>query len=89
MAYINSDQFNARGLWSPTATYKKPHSKQPFADMVLWPVTVGVTSQPGIPEVDKLLLPKVPGFFAAIKDSTNQAPTFSGSAYWKLIRLNQ
>lgn len=84
MAYINSDQFTARGLWNASASYKKAYAMQPFADMVQWPVTVGVPAQPG-----GTALPKVPGFFVALADSTNQEPTFSGSAYWKLIRLNQ
>lgn len=79
MAYINSDQFNARGLWNPATSYKKADAlKRPFADMVVWPVAVGIGAAQ-----------KVPGLFVALKDSTNQTPTYAGTIYWKLIRLNQ
>ncbi len=91
MAFINSDQFVARGTWSTTVAYKKATaSNHPFADMVIWPVTVGVpVPQAGVDPEDQTPLPKVPGFFVALLDNTGQEPTFNDTAYWKLIRLNQ
>jgi hypothetical protein len=91
MAFINSDQFKMRGLWNFSHTYKKATAiDHPFADMVMWPVTVGVPVPiPGVEEGEQDPLPKVPGFFVALQDNTGQEPRFNPTAYWRLIRLNQ
>ncbi len=83
MSRINSDLAYPRGYWNSTTAYHTASAAQPWSDMVVCNMVLNP------------LAAAVPGFFTAVRDSTNQQPVDAmtqrtvNSSYWQLIRLNQ